>query len=162
MQSSLTRGFWRAAAFASLAVTASADPASLGIFPPQSHPYGKSYAEWSAEQWKWVYSVPVDHHPLYDTADVCTGQPFEHVWFLGGTYSATPDANGNLVAVATRNATIPAGTALFIPIFDSEASVLERNGTTEAELRCFAQWLQDHAQDLTCTIDGRVVRRLDH
>jgi hypothetical protein len=162
IQSSFTQGFWRAAAIASLAVTASADPASPGISPPQSHPYGRSYAEWSAEQWKWVYSLPVDHHPLYDTADVSAGQPFKHVWFLGGSYSATPDANGNLTAVVSRNVTIPAGTALFFPIFDSEASVLEGNGTTEAELRSFAQWLQDHAQDLTCRIDGRVVRRIDN
>ncbi|MCX6924319.1 MAG: hypothetical protein NT154_14060 [Verrucomicrobia bacterium] len=99
---------------------------------------------------------------FYDTADVSAGQPFGHVWFLGGSYSATPDANGNLSAVATRDVTIPAGTALFFPIFDSEASVLEGNGTTEAELRSFAQGLQDHAQDLTCTIDGRVVGRLDN
>ena len=84
------------------------------------------------------------------------------MWFLGGTYTATPDANGNVIAVATRDATIPAGTALFFPILASEASVLEGNGTTDAELRSVAQWLQDHAQGLTCTIDGRPVRRLDN
>jgi hypothetical protein len=160
IQSSFTRGIWRAAAIASLAVTASADPASPGIAPPQSHPHGKTYAEWSAEHWKWVYSLPVHNHPLYDTASVGTGQPFEHVWFLGGTYTATPDANGNLAAVANRTVTIPAGTALFFPIIDSEASVLEGNGTTEAELRSTAQWLQDHAQDMTCSVDDGVVRRL--
>ena len=131
------------------------------VLPAESHPYGKSFGEWSAEQWKWVYSLPVDHHPLYDTADVGTGQPFDHVWFLGGSYNATPDANGTYVAVAVRNVTIPAGTALFFPIIDSEASVLEGNGTTEAELRSFAQGLQDHAHDMTCTIDGKVVRQLD-
>jgi hypothetical protein len=131
-----------------------------GVFAPQSHPYGKTYSEWSAEHWKWIYSMPVDQHPLYGTADVGTGQPFKHVWFLGGTYTATPDANGNIAAVANRDVTIPAGTALIFPITDVEASVLEGNGTTAAELRDTAQWLQDHAQAMSCTIDGWVVHHL--
>jgi hypothetical protein len=158
-----TQGFWLAVLVAtSLLTQATAGPNTEGIAPPQSHPHGKSYAEWSAEHWKWVYSLPVDHHPLFDTADVGAGQPFKHVWFLGGTYTATPDANGNIVAVANRNVTIPEGTALFFPITDVEASVLEGNGTTEAELRGTAQYLEDHARDLTCTVDGRVVRHLDN
>ena len=138
------------------------DRGNAGVFPPQSHPFGKSMADWSAEHWKWVYSLPVDHHPLYDTAPVGTGQPFRHVWFLGGTYTATPDADGNIAAIANRQVSIPAGTALFFPITDAEASVLEGNGTTEAELRATAEYLEDHAQDMTCTIDGKVVRRLDN
>src|SRR5262249_7670415 len=117
--------------------------------------------EWSAEHWKWVYSLPVDQHPLFDTADVSAGQPFKDVWFLGGSYTATPDADGNIEAVVTRDDTIPAGTALFFPITDVEASVLEGNGTTEAELRATAQYLEDHAQDMTCTIDGQAVGQLD-
>jgi hypothetical protein len=132
-----------------------------GVIPPQAHAFGKSMAQWSAEHWKWVYSLPVDNHPLYDTADVGTGQPFKHVWFLGGTYTATPDADGNIAAVAERDVTIPVGTALFFPITDVEASVLEGNGTTEAELRDTAKWLQDHAKDMACTVDGKAVRRLD-
>ena len=132
------------------------------IFPPQSHPYGKTYSEWSAEHWKWFYSLPVDHHPLYDTADVSQGQPFKHVWFIGGGYSATPDANGNLAAVVTRSVEIPKGIALFFPILDSEASVLEGNGTTKAQLRSFARYLQDHGEGMTCSIDGKAVSRLDN
>src|SRR5690242_16582905 len=31
------------------------------ILPPESHPYGKSYGEWSARHWQWLYSLPVDH-----------------------------------------------------------------------------------------------------
>jgi hypothetical protein len=147
---------------AAASTRAEAKDAQPGVLPPQSHPYGKTYAQWSAEHWKWVYSLPVDQHPLYDTADVGTGQPFEHVWFLGGTYTATPDANGNIAAVANRDVTIPAGTALFFPITDVEASVLEGNGTTEAELRGTAQSLEDHAQGMTCTIDDRTVNHLDH
>ncbi len=131
------------------------------IVPGQARILGKSMAAWSAEHWKWIYSLPVDAHPLFDTADFAESQPFEHVWFLGGTYSATPDADGNLVAVANRSVTVPAGTLLFFPIVNVEASVLEGNGTTEEELRATAQWLQDHAQDLTCTVDGKAVPNLN-
>jgi hypothetical protein len=131
------------------------------VMPPSATYQGKTYAEWSAEHWKWVYSLPVDQHPLFDTAEIGAGQPFDHVWFLGGTYTATPDAEGNIAAVATREITIPAGTALFFPVVDVEASVLEGNGTTEAELRATAEYLQDHAQNLTCTINGRAVLGLD-
>jgi len=150
-----------------MAATLQADPGGGGdgkslVVPPVSHPLGRSMAEWSAEHWKWVYSLPVDHHPLYDTADVGTGQPFEHVWFIGGTYTATPDSDGNVAAVAKRKVNIPVGTALFFPVIDTEASVLEGNGTTESELRNTAEWLQDHARDMTCTVDGKPVRHLDH
>ena len=37
---------------------------------------------------------------------------------------------------------------------------LEGNGTTEAELRATAQYLENHAQNMTCSIDGQVVRNL--
>jgi hypothetical protein len=156
----------RLAGIIALAVTLSASAQKPGlatprVLPADSLPYGKSYAEWSAEHWKWIYSLPVDQHPLFDTADASRGQPFGHVWFLGGTYTATPDANGNIDAVATRNITIPPGTALFFPITDVEASVLEGNGTTEAELRATARYLESHAQNMTCSIDGQVVQQLD-
>lgn len=131
-----------------------------GVLPPQSHPYGKSYAEWSAEHWKWTYSLPTDHHPLTDTADVSTGQSGP-VWFLGGTWAPTTDLEGNLVGIADRHVTVPMGKALFFPIISAEASLAEGNGTTEAEFREFANYLADHAVDLSCTIDGRPVKNLD-
>ena len=144
---------------AALSSTVNAGP-NPGVLPPGSSPYGKTFGEWSAENWKWVYSMPIDHHPLFDTADISAGQTSAQVWFIGGTYTATPDADGNIAAVATRNVTIPAGIALFFPIVDVEASVLEGNGTTEAELRATAQYLQNHAQNMSCRVDGISVPRL--
>jgi len=137
-----------------------ASAGNAGVLPPQSHPYGKSYAEWSAEHWKWTYSLPADAHPLTDTADVSAGQSGP-VWFLGGTWAPTTDLNGNLVGIADREVTIPAGKALFFPIIDAEASEVEGNGTTETELREAANFLADHAVDLTCTIDEQSVQNLE-
>lgn len=124
------------------------------MLSPQSHPYGKTYAEWSAAHWQWTYSLPADAHPLTDTADVSAEQSGP-VWFLGGTFAATEDLNGNLVGVADRTVTVPAGKALFMPILDVESSTAEGNGTTEAELRASANYFADHATGLSFTVDGR-------
>ena len=132
---------------------------SLVILSPDSNPYGKSYAEWSAEHWKWVYSMPIDRHPLFDTGDVSAGQTND-VWFLGGTFTTTT-SNGVVMGTANRQATIPEGKALFFPIIDAECSLLEGNGTNEMDLRSCAQFLQNHAHDLVATIDGITVSNLN-
>jgi hypothetical protein len=143
------------------AATAWADGGNEGkpvVLPPQSHPYGKSYAEWSAAHWQWTYSLPADHHPLTDTADVSTGQSGP-VWFLGGTWAPTTDLNGNLIGNADRHVTIPAGKALFFPIVDAEMSLAE-GGTSEADCRAQANDYADHMVGLSCTIDGRPLKNL--
>jgi hypothetical protein len=127
--------------------------AGTKALPPQSHPYGKTYGEWSVEHWKWTYSLPANAHPLTDTADVSAGQSGA-VWFLGGTWAPTTDLNGNLVGIADRTVTIPTGKALFFPIVDVESSTAEGNGTTETELRANANFFADHAVGLSCTVDG--------
>jgi len=129
-----------------------------GILPPQSHPYGKSYAEWSAAHWQWTYSLPADHHPLTDTADVSTGQSGP-VWFLGGTFAPTTDLNGNLIGIADRHVTIPAGKALFFPILSAEQSLAE-GATSEGDCRATANNFADHMIGLSCTIDGRPMKNI--
>jgi hypothetical protein len=60
--------------------------ANPGVIPPHAKPYGMTYGEWSAKWYQWQYSLPVDQHPLFDTADCSEGQTGK-VWFLGGTFS---------------------------------------------------------------------------
>lgn len=122
------------------------------IAPPQSQPYGKSYGEWQVAQWQWLFSMPVDQHPLFDTADCGTGQSGK-VWFLGGTYAVS----GN----ATRDCTVPVGTALFFPILDVECATAEGNGTTFEELSACAEWVMDHAKDVAAEIDGVPVKNME-
>lgn len=96
---------------------------------------------------------PADVHPLTDTAPVGAGRSGK-VWLLGGTYSATPDAHGNIYAVVDRTCTIPEGIALLFPVVDAEASLFEGDGSTYEDLSAYAAWLMDHAQDLFCFMDG--------
>ena len=63
------------------------------LVPVHAKHRGHSYAEWSARHWQWLYSLPIDEHPLFDNADCSTGQS-GHVWFLGGTYASSEIAPG--------------------------------------------------------------------
>ena len=128
-----------------------------GVLPPNSKAFGKSYGEWSAEFWKWLFSMPVDQHPLFETAD-CSQNQAGKVWFLGGTFTTTDPSPGVVVGKAARKCTVPTGKAFFFPIINLVCSEIEGDGTTEEELReeC-ANFLVDtfvNPDDLSAKIDG--------
>jgi hypothetical protein len=129
------------------------------VLPINSKPYGMSYGEWSAAWWQWAYSLPADGHPLFDTADCSEGQSGK-VWFLGGTFTTVEEAPGVVVGEAERECTVPAGTALFFPIVNAEANTFDDPDASEEDLRGVANFLGDHIQDLSCTIDGTPVEQL--
>jgi hypothetical protein len=134
---------------------------ALGIVPPPAHFAGHSYAEWGAKFWQWSYSMPVDAHPLFGTADISAGQSGP-VWFIGGTFAATEPYPGEIVGTADRSGTIPSGKALFFPILNAEASTLEGNGTTAEELTAAAQFFNSFVDidSLFCEVDGVAATRL--
>lgn len=135
--------------------------ANPGILPPQSHAFGATYSEWSAAHWQWLFSLPKDHHPLFDTADCGAGQS-GNVWFLGGTFTLVEPEPGVVVGQVARTCTIPHGKALFFPIINAECSTAEGNGTTEQELSDCATELANaiDTSTLACEIDGRPVANL--
>ena len=132
------------------------------VLPPKSHPFGKSYTQWSEEHWQWLYSIPAANHPAFQDGniDLSAYQPPGHVWFLIGSFSPTPVASG-FAATANRTATVPHGKALFFPIIDAEGSTAEGNGSTHAELLAAARGFLDPVSGLTCEIDGNPVPHLE-
>ena len=144
-----------------LAPAPAADASNPGVIPVQAKANGLTYGDWSARHWKWLFSMPVDEHPLFGTADVSEGQSGE-VWFLGGSFASTELVPGVFIAEETRDVTIPPGKKLFFPIVDSEASTVEGNGATEEELREAAQFFSDFIvlDSLFCEVDGRPVKNL--
>ena len=130
-----------------------------GVLDPTNTYEGKTYGQWSAEHWQWLYSLPADKHPLFDTADVSTGQTGD-VWFLGGTYTTTTDTNGVTYGTATRDCVIPQGKSLFFPLIDAESSTAEGNGTNFAQLLASSQGLIDGVDTLGCSIDGQTLTNL--
>ncbi len=135
-----------------------ADSGQPRVLPPEANPFGKSYVQWSEEHWRWLFAIPGENHPAFQdgNVDISAYQPPGRVWFLIGSFSATPVANG-FSAVANRTGVIPSGTALFFPIIDAEASTAEGNGTTRAELLAAARSFLDPVSGLACEVDGQAV-----
>ena len=115
------------------------DGGNLGnpsIAPPQSHFRGLSYSDWAAAWFQWVFSLPSNHHPLFDTADCSAGQTGD-VWFIDGTHGSPFPSSG-------RHCTIPPGTALFLSLAgrnqdnegcSADSTSIERTADTDSELR---------------------------
>jgi hypothetical protein len=122
------------------------------VFPAASNMYGYSYSVWSAKWWAWAMEQPLNGHPFVDAPgfNVTSGQSGE-VWFLAAPF-------GTVV----RSVTIPADKAIFIPVFNGEASDLEGLGNTAADQRANANWLADHIiqSSLFFNIDNMQVNNL--
>ena len=128
--------------------------ASTKVVPPNSTKYGNNYSGWSAAWWQWNLSQPVEGHPGIDGPDfdVTAGQSGD-VWFL-----AAPSGT------VERTCTIPAGKALFFPMYNAECSSLEAedsgfHGDTAKEQRTCAKYWANHIVVAYCEIDGDVVAK---
>ncbi|MCB0213126.1 MAG: hypothetical protein KDJ52_27540 [Anaerolineae bacterium] len=131
------------------------------VLPPNAKAFGKSYGEWSVEFWQWLYSMPVDAHPLFDTAD-CSQNQSGKVWFLGGTFTVSSPEPDVVVGTADRDCTIPTGKALFFPMINVECNVFAGDGQNEQELRDCATGLIDFVDEahVTVVIDGKSVSNI--
>jgi hypothetical protein len=130
------------------------------IMPPQSHPYGQSYAEWAERFWQWAHSFPSTANPANGTAPPESAQSGS-VWFLASApFSPVPGA------ATARNITIPAGTSLFSPassFFNSNQALPEDTTFTEEELLEQANGIWDALATRTeCIIDGVPVKGLEN
>jgi hypothetical protein len=132
------------------------------ILPPQAKLDGKSYGEWAAACWQWLFSIPADRNPILDTTgeDAAVGQSGD-VWFLIGTW-AGPDA-GPVV----RTVTVPVGKALFFPVYNAVWVNTPENEpdwdlypAAREEALAWCEAAVDAAIDagLSCEIDGRAVK----
>jgi hypothetical protein len=133
---------------------AQADTGNPGILPPRSHPYGKTYGEWSALWWTWFMSLPINGpipHPAFDAPgfDVTEGQSGQ-VWFLAAPFGTV-----------SRSCTIPIGKALFVGLLNAEASSLEGYGTSAAEQLDGAEQQAAAIATIFCTIDGVAVQNIN-
>lgn len=124
-----------------------------GIMPPNSRPGGKTYGEWNEEWWQWALSMPVDNHPLYDTADISEGQTGK-VLFLGSNFESELAPSGETITEVDREISISPGTKIFIPLFNVEVSTIEGYGGTEEEMEEQAESFLDLVGSMTVLIDG--------
>ena len=89
-------------------------PGSLGnpgVQPPNAKLLGKTYGEWGAAWWQWVFSVPYPSTPIFDpSGQSCGLNQSGPVWFLAGS----------AIGPVTRSCVVPADKALFFPIANLE------------------------------------------
>lgn len=140
---------------AALAVGIQSAPAAgtPKVLPPNSSAFGKTYSEWSAAYWQWLFSLPANGHPGTDpTADVTAGQT-GRVRFLTAPFGEVE-----------RHITIPSGTSLFIALLNVEASTLEEPpfyGATAEDQLAIANGFADYVTDLSFSVDGRSIEDME-
>jgi hypothetical protein len=123
-----------------------------GVLPPHANYRGFSYSQWEAKWWQALLAIPVvdGYHPFF-SGGVFGGE--NGVMFLTGVGGPT-----------TVEITIPAGTALFFPVLNTECSVAETDpfhGDTETELRACANGFIDDTSGRFAEIDGVPVKNRD-
>ncbi len=172
----LSMKYWRSsmvvigifgALLGSMTAFAAANP-NPGVLPPQSHPHGKTYGEWSNAWWKWAFSISVPNNPLigsYSNGDPkCSAGQSGPVWFLGATVFPV----GGQSTPVTRTCTIPTGKALFFPIVNSQRdnvnSCIDHTFTKDngAELQTLAAGDINsvNVNTLTAQVDGVNIKNL--
>ncbi len=115
-------------------------------FPPDSNPYERTYANWTAEWWQWFISIPTEDNPINDpSGEKCGLGQQGPVWFLVGSGGGT----------AERECTIPAGRAILMPAINVVCSYAEYQSLrTEDDLRACATSDQDLATQTAATLNG--------
>jgi hypothetical protein len=128
-----------------------ADEINLGVYSPNSAPFGTPFIDWTTKWWKWFIAIPNSQHPFADTTGERCGKSQEGpVWYLVG-------AGGH----AERNCSIPSDKAILFPILNSECSYSESPTLkSEQELRKCAVDADKNAV-LKATIDNREIKDID-
>ena len=117
----------------------------LVLIPLNQSYAGYSYADLAGGWWNWCSSIayatnPVASDPTGALAGVGQDGP---IWFLAGTFGG----------FAERTVTIPAGKALFFPLFNS-AFWLPEDAPSLAACATLAAGGPDTATALECEVDG--------
>ena len=132
--------------------------ADLGelVLPPDAPAYGLTYEAWTARFAQWAHSLPAAIHPASDpTGALCGLGQVGPVFFL--VQAGGQDA-------VERTCTVPAGTALLLPLLDASCTTVEPppfHGRDEAALRaCTEAWFAT-AVELTAVVDGETIPDLE-
>jgi hypothetical protein len=91
------------------------DDQSELVYPPRAVIAGRTYSDWTARWWQYIFPIPAEVNPTNDTSGTfCNVAQRGPVWFLAGINSGGP---------VKRSCTIPAaGKPIFFPIINAECS----------------------------------------
>ena len=144
--------------FFTLLVTTSYAQSSntIGIYPPNTKPYGISYEDHIKNYWKFVIKFPNKSNPWTDeTGKMCRNGQEE----LNSSIFYLPTGGGGNFE---RVCKIPAGVGIFIPVLVGEFSLLESNkGTKPEDLRSTAKNDQENMHVFTLAIGDKKLETED-
>jgi hypothetical protein len=119
---------------------------------------GKTYPEWSAAWWQYVFAIPVQSNPNLDlTGKYCQVNENANVFFLNGA---------STTAAVTRTCTVSSTQPLFFPLINVECSNVESPpffGASDQDRKICAAEIIDGVgiSTLTATIDGTTLGSQD-
>jgi hypothetical protein len=121
---------------------------SVNIYPPESKPYGLTYAEHAENFWKWLLPLSSDNSPMEDpTGKKCSiGQESSN----SSVFYLSVNAGGRSDKVCE----VPAGKGLLLPVMVVEVSDKEAPGSSEEELSNAATKDQDSVNSLYLKINN--------
>jgi hypothetical protein len=128
---------------------------SVNIFPPESKPYGLTFAEHEKNFWKWVLEIPANESPVNDpTGEKCAnGQ--------SNANSSVFYLSFNNGGISERTCKVPAGKGLVIPVMQVEWSDKEAPNASVEELRMSAKKDQDSVNSLYLKIGDKEYKYKD-
>ena len=132
-----------------LAISPVAASSSVNIYPPESKPYGLTYAEHAENFWKWLLPMPANNSPMEDaTGEKCTnGQANSN----SSVFYISHNSGGR----SERVCEVPAGKGLLIPVMEAEVSEKEAPGSSEEDLRRIVTNDQNSVNSLYLKIDDK-------
>ena len=131
-------------------------PAWAGVLPNDAIVDGRSLSEWTAEWWKWVFSVPTNENPHLDASGrwANAGQPDAPVFFLGGSAGLSPDT-------IVRTFTVPEDKFLLVPVLVAQADNIDTfPPLATEELRNLLRGFVDAPRELHAMVDQMAVSDL--
>lgn len=115
----------------SLSVAAYGISSTPQYFTKDSSPYGTPYADWIKKWWQWNVSVPKAEHPQTNPKTICAMKVSGQVSFIVH----------NLQGPSHYSCTIPAKSAIMVPIATATCTSIEAHSTKPEDL-------------MNCTIQG--------
>jgi len=137
-----------------------------GILPPGSTPGDLSYPDWHVACLNWIMSIAATNNPLLNVDDVADlANPAPHPLWVG-PFDASVGQSGNVwflpggYATVVREATIPAGKTLVVPLLNHMVWGWPPLPEAEAWMRFYVGLVLDTAE-ISCEIDGVPVRHIE-
>jgi hypothetical protein len=85
------------------------------LFPKDARPYGRTMSDWAEGMWSYIYSVPIDQNPFFETTGkFCAVDQAGPVWYLPAVPGSTLGTN------ISRTCTIPKERAIMLQMSSAD------------------------------------------